>query len=921
MSTAQSPNQPRQPRAAAARLAPRRRIVTHERPPVGVVRRIARAIFSPPVLIALGLLVTLSVGVFGYYYSVFSERIDRMLRGEVFTRSAGIYAQPKMLHTGDSMTPDALVARLKRIGYVEQDQQADASRGRYAVTNAGVEIEPSENSNVDGQMSFPAMTVAFARGKNEIAGMKEKGTSRAFQSALLEPEQISSVTGADREKRKVVGFNDLPAHLVKAITVTEDRAFFEHNGINLRGIVRALLRRYDNETAENLRSQGGSSITQQLVKNLLLTNEKTLSRKVAEAYMSVILETRLSKEEIFALYCNEVYLGQHSGYSVNGFGQAAEAYFNKDVNSLTLPESAFLAGIIRSPNRYNPYRARETALERRNQVLDSMTEAKAINAAERDQAQRAELRLAPARGRLDQTEAPYFLDHVQGELGELLADADAAQHLRIYTTLDMDLQRAAYDAVTRNLRGLDKLFAKRKDGKLPQASLVAMNAETGEVIAMVGGRDYEKSSFNRATDAMRQPGSVFKPFVYAAALNTAFDRVPRLITPATVFRDEAKAFTFDNAEYKPNNFGNTFSNAEVTLRDALVRSLNVVTVEVAMDVTIGRVMNLAAKAGLPRPSRAYPAMALGTSEATPLQIASAYTAFAAEGKRATPISINRITTGEGRTVVAPTTVRNEVLRPEVAYVMTSMMRDVVERGTAARLRAGGFRHIVAGKTGTSRDAWFAGYTPKIVCAVYVGFDDGAELNITGADAALPIWRDFMNVALASHPEWTGDWKMPAGIEQAVIDPTTGALATELSPARRTELFIANTAPLEAIQPETVEYAEGELPTEEDPAITPSLPATQLPASDDLELPPPTAAAPPPPRPRAAPRLEGRGELQPDGTRRLVGTVTLTVDSTTGLIAARGCPVARSQTFPIGSEPKRYCSPAYHNGRTATPAGR
>lgn len=246
MSKPLPPNPPR-----AARLAPRR-IVKHEQQPAGIVRRMSRAVFSPPVLIASGLLVALTVGVFGYYYSVFSERIDRMLRGEVFTRSAGIYAQPKMLHTGDTMTADALVARLKRIGYVDQDQQADQSRGRYAVTDAGVEIEPSENSNVDGQMSFPAMTVAFARGKNEIASMKEKGTKRAFQSALLEPEQISSVTGADREKRKVVGFNDLPPHLVKAITTTEDRAFFEHNGINVRGIVRALLRRYDNETAENL---------------------------------------------------------------------------------------------------------------------------------------------------------------------------------------------------------------------------------------------------------------------------------------------------------------------------------------------------------------------------------------------------------------------------------------------------------------------------------------------------------------------------------------------------------------------------------------------------------------------------------------------------------------------------------------------
>lgn len=892
-----------------------RRVVRYEEPRAGFFRRTLRSLFQPPVIVALAFLVTLSLGVFGYYYYVFSNRIDLMLRGEIFTRSAGIYAQPKLLRPGFAMTPDALVARLKRNGYVEKNQQADASRGRYAVTGTSIEIEPSEDARVDGQTLYPAITLNFSRGKNEIASIKEIGTGRTIPEARLEPEQISSVTGADREKRRVIGFRDLPPHLVKAITVTEDRTFFEHHGINIRGIVRALIRRYDNETSANIRDQGGSSITQQLVKNLLLSNEKTLQRKIAEAYMSLILETRLSKEEIFALYCNEVYLGQQSGFSISGFGEAANAYFNKDVTSLTLPESAFLAGIIRSPNRYNPYRAAETAIARRNQVLQSMSDAGAITSSERDEAQRAELKLAAARGRID-SDAPYFIDYVQQNLGDILADTSDAQHLRIYTSLDMDLQRAAYAAVTKNLQALDKSFTRRKDGARPQAALVAMNAETGEIVAMVGGRDYEKSAFNRATEAERQPGSVFKPFVYATAINTAYDRVPRLITPATVFMDEAKTFPFDNQQYTPNNFGNTFSNAPVTLRDALVKSLNVVTVEVAMEVSIGRVMNLANKAGLPRPARAYPAMALGTSEATPLQIASAYTAFAANGTRATPVAINRITTGEGRSVIAPVTQHNEVLRPEVAYLMTSMMRDVVERGTAAKLRARGFKYNVAGKTGTSRDAWFAGYTPKIVCAVYVGFDDGAELGMTGGEAAMPIWADFMTAALGAHPEWATDWQMPGGIQQAVIDPATGALAAEASPVKRTELFIAGTAPLET-NDSNVAPNEGEAyPSDGGYGVEPP----QLPADstedDDLQLPLPDTDAPP----RTPPRLEGRSATQPDGSSRLVGTITLDIDPTTGLLAAPGCPISRSQAFQIGTEPKRYCRPEYHTGRNAAPSG-
>src|ERR1044071_3015684 len=498
--------------------------------------------------------------------------------------------------------------------------------------------------------------------------------------------------------------------------------------------------------------------------------------------MSIILETRLSKQKIFELYCNHVYMGQQAGFSINGFGEASSAYFNKDVTNLTLPESAFLAGLIRSPNRYNPYTKVETATARRNQVLDSMVEAGVITQDEANKAKATDLVVVPSRGRIDVSDAPYFADYVQNQLGDMIAGGAGTEHLRIYTSIDMDLQRAAYAALTKQLAALDKIEAKRFEPGTLQAALVAMNAKTGEIVAMVGGRDYSKSQLNRAADAFRQPGSVFKPFVYATALNTAYDPVPRVITPATTFMDEPKTFTFDNQEYSPGNFGDTYSNKPVTLRDAIVHSLNVVTVDVAMEVTMGRVMNLAAKAGLPKPPRAYPAMALGTSEATPLQIASAYTAFANLGSRTTPIAINRITTGEGATIAAPTAQRSEVLRPEVAYVMTSFMKDVVNRGTAAKVRARGLKSVLAGKTGTSRDGWFAGYTPNLVCVVWVGFDDNSELGLEGAKSALPIWTAFMKQALALRPELGGDsFAKPDGIVDVEIDPTTGLLATDKCP--------------------------------------------------------------------------------------------------------------------------------------------
>ncbi|GAC1400655.1 MAG: hypothetical protein NVSMB56_15750 [Pyrinomonadaceae bacterium] len=406
-----------------------------------------------------------------------------------------------------------------------------------------------------------------------------------------------------------------------------------------------------------------------------------------------------------------------------------------------------------------------------------------------------------------------------------------------------------------------------------------------------------------------------------------------------MYMDAPKTFDYDNQQYSPGNFGDTYTNQLMTLRDAMVNSKNVITVEVAQEVTIGRVMSLASKAGLPKPKRPYLAMALGTNEATPLQMASAYTAFAQNGVRATPVSITRVTTGRGATVVAPQTQHNEVLRPEVAFVMTSFMKDVVARGTAARLKSRGFKYNVAGKTGTSRDGWFAGYTPSIVCAVYVGFDDGSQLGLTGADSALPIWSDFMNAALSTHTEWQGDWKKPEGVQEIEIDVATGKPVTaedkkanveaslsmtngDIStvqipqPAKprktRIEYFINNTAT--SLTPVPVQNATEEPDAnymQSSPTPLPYVPpveATPMPA-----VPPPPALNPQTTRPRTSSKLEGRGELQPDGSTRLMGTITLDIDPTTGLIADPSvCPVIRSRTYPIGQEPRRYCGAQYHN---------
>src|SRR5678816_3043471 len=351
------------------------RVVSYVESRPSFLRRVTRRLFSAPVIIPVVFIGAIVLGILIYYWTIFSGRIDNLLAGEVFTRTAGIYAAPKQLSVNESISQADVIGFLKRAGYVEKTQQADDSRGRYTVNGMTLEIEPSSASSVDGAKQFQSVRVQFSGSGKSISSLTDLERRGPLQRVWLEPELISSVTGTERAKRKVSGYGDLPPHLVKAITVTEDRSFFEHYGVNIRGIIRAFIRRYDSDPNSPIARQGGSSITQQLVKNLLLSPEQTWRRKVSEAYMSVILETRLSKEKIFELYCNQVYMGQQAGFSINGFGEAASAYFNKDVTSLTLPESAFLAGLIRSPNRYNPYRNLDTVTASRNQVLDSMADA------------------------------------------------------------------------------------------------------------------------------------------------------------------------------------------------------------------------------------------------------------------------------------------------------------------------------------------------------------------------------------------------------------------------------------------------------------------------------------------------------------------------------------------------------------------
>jgi penicillin-binding protein 1B len=740
----------------------RRRARTRSRRRI-IITRILRVVSA---LIIVSVVATSAT--FAYLYSHYSKIVDRRLAAGYLTSRAGIYAAPRVLRAGQKLTPDALAEILRRAGYVD----GEASRvwnGRFKTDEGGVEIIPAGASDAVSAQGLTKVRVEFDR-RGQIKSIACDGAQ--LDSFTLEPEPLTVDAGEKTAERAALSYDDIPETLRHAILAIEDRRFFEHGALDLRGILRAAFSWSDED--QDLK-QGGSTITQQLVKNTYLTPERTLRRKFHEAALASVIESRMSKEDIFALYCNEIYLGQRGSIAVRGVRQAARVFFDKELKDLTLAESATIAGMIQSPGRYAPDRHADNAKVRRNTVIAAMLRDGRISKEEATATCAEAVSVAPLE-RADAV-APYFIDYVSRAVESHLTPtaSESDQSLRVYTTLDLELQRAAEDAINHQLARLEKVF---KGRKRPQAALVALDPKSGDVLAMVGGDSYAASQLNRATDARRQPGSVFKPVVYAAALESG-------ISPLTLSLDAPREFAYDvRSKYRPVNYGGGFSMRDVTLRTGLVRSLNVVTVDTAMRTGLTRVATLAERLGLPKP-QAYPSLALGTTEATPLEVATAYTAFASDGFVARPNPLTRVESASGKTALDETVITPEqVLKPSTAYMLTDMLAAVVDHGTARAAR-GAFKGVAfAGKTGTSRDGWFAGYTPNLVCVVWVGFDDGSELNLTGADSALPAWVEFVRRAVELRPELGGrEFERPGSIVTVEIDPETGLLATDSCPQR------------------------------------------------------------------------------------------------------------------------------------------
>ena len=731
---------------------------------------------------------------FSYFYIKYDRIIEKKFKTPVFANSAKIYALPKVVRDGQQIDAKEIAAELRRAGYSDKD--GESNLGTFHLVKGGIEITPGAES----YHAPEAARIIIDDGK------VDKITSRGNELSAyeLEPQLVTALFDAEqRSKRQLVKYNDIPPVMVQATLAIEDRRFFEHSGINFMRTAEAVWE----DVVRQRRAQGGSTITQQLARGFFLTPEKSIKRKLTEMLIAEELEQKFTKQQIFEFYANWVNLGQRGSFAISGFAEASRSYFNKDLKDITMPEAALIAGIIQGPSRLSPYRHPERALERRNLVLDAMVDTHATTRELADKAKATPLKLAPPN--VEASDAPYFVDMVRDQLVGKFSETELNDSsYRVYTTIDPDLQKAAAQSVENGIKLVDeqvkklrtkkvkvgkKFETKVEQGPQAQVAVVVLDPHTGAVLALVGGRDYGWSQLNHAV-AKRPTGSIFKPFVYAAAMNTALDGSQTVITPASTVTDAPSSFAYGDQIYEPRNYKEEY-HGDVTLRYALAMSLNNATVKVAEEVGYDKVADLAKSAGI-MSVKATPAMALGSYDASPVDMAGAYTAFANGGIRLSPILVRSVRTTKGDVIANYNTDQRQVMDPRIAYVMTNMMEGVINNGlgyTAVRLR--GFTPPAAGKTGSSHDGWFAGYTSNLLCIVWVGYDDYSDLRLSGAQTAAPIWAEFMKKASAL-PQYSDmrAFSQPSGVVDVQLDKVTNRLATPNCTDDYTSAFVAGTEP-------------------------------------------------------------------------------------------------------------------------------
>ena len=782
-----------------------------------------------------------STGIVVYYYVRFSRLIEARLSGEIFDNASLVFAAPTPISVGQASSSEEVAQHLRRALYAEGNGASPV--GDYVLDKDRIEISPGPLSYFADEATREGPAVLTFR-DHRLASITSTNGGANLETYQLEPELITTLFDNNRSKRRLVRYQDLPRVLLDAVIAAEDHRFFSHHGVDILRIPGAALA--DIRADRNV--QGSSTLTMQLARGFFLTPARIWRRKLEETFLALLLEQRLTKEQILELYANQIYLGQRGSFSIYGFGEGANTYFNKDVSSLTLPEAAFLAGLIRGPNMYSPYRRSTRAVERRNYVIREMHELGMITAVQAAEA--SEAPLGVVNQNVEGLEAPYFVDMVRDQLLTQFTDRDLnSQSFRIYTTLDLDLQKAASEGARTGISEVDKELTKKKRAKearadapnQPQLALLALDPHTGEIRALVGGRDYATSQLNHVL-AKRQPGSSFKPFVYAAALTSGVTGSQPLITPATMLQDEPTTFQFGDVTYEPENLKQEYHGL-VTLREALTHSLNVATVRLAEMIGYDKVRDLAIEAGINKDLLATPAIALGSYVATPLEIAGAYTIFSNGGQYVEPRFVLAVNDSTGKTLWRSTPITRPVLDPRVAYIMVDLMESVINNGTGAGVRSRGFTLPAAGKTGTSHDGWFAGFTPSLLAIVWVGYDDDRDIKLTGAYSALPIWTDFMKGG-AQVPRYNDatPFPMPEGVVEVSVETNSASRDATMV---RNEVFIAGT------EPQPPQPPRGFLGRLFHPQSQPGAPPALAWPARPAGAPPPQAAVQPPENPAPA----------------------------------------------------------------------
>ncbi|MDD2390451.1 MAG: PBP1A family penicillin-binding protein [Desulfobacterales bacterium] len=721
---------------------------------------------------ALLFFVTVGLAVYSLYLS---SQIENRFAGQRWQIPSKVYSDTTILYPGQRIHKDFFLEKLKNLGY-RNVGHSPKRMGELNPSPSAVELYLHDFTSHSGTRKGFPVRIEFYR--DSITSIVRRDNFTPVPILELEPEEIALFFGPDRERRQLVSIQHVPRHLIHAIMAAEDTRFYSHHGIDPVGILRAI---YTNLRHGSIR-QGGSTITQQLAKNYFLTPERTLSRKLKEALISLIMETMYEKDDILEIYLNEIYLGQNGPDSINGIGEASFFYFGKPVSELSLSESAVMAGLIKGPNRYSPYVNQKRSRERRNQVLQSMLKNGWINEKQLKNSLDAPLRTAGAN--VHQRKAPYFIDYLSEQLTTLYSGEDlASMGLSIYTTLDTQVQRAAETALKNGLARLEKsipsLKRKSPEKKL-QGAVIVIQPKTGYILAMAGGRDYAKSQFNRITMARRQPGSAFKPFVYLAGLDQ--------FTPASILSNIPKSYSVNGKQWSPENF-DPVSEPEVSMRTALKNSYNLATVDLAMKVGLKKIITTARSFHISTPLKPYPSLALGAFEVIPIELAGAFCTFAADGFQPYLLSLKNAADESGRVLNRRHMNIEQLISPAKAFIMNSMLRSVVEDGTARSLKNLGISFPVSGKTGTTnqyKDAWFVGYTPDILALVWVGFDNGDSIHATGSTAALPIWAELMRAI----PQYvSGDcFAMPQGVVRKTICSESGKLAVSHACRNTTEEF-------------------------------------------------------------------------------------------------------------------------------------